>query len=111
MLGIKETKEAVTLVIRVVDALVQGSKDGEFGFSDVVLLVSALKNSSEAFRDIKAIPEEIKDLDQFEIQELCEYVKEELKIEKENIHELVSVAIEVGFKILYLKDLVDSLKK
>jgi len=106
MIGIKETKELSKFVIRLVEALDKSMADSKIDFLDASYFISAMMSSAEAFNGINEIPSEIGDLDEFEIQDLYAYAKSELQLHNENLEEIIEASLEIGLKVLSLRQLM-----
>lgn len=95
MAGIQETKELVAFSISLIQTAVEVAKDGKVGLSDIVTLMSALKDAPSALSGVDKIPAELKDLDDVELAELVSYIK--LKFDLPN--DLIEAQIEVAFDV------------
>ena len=95
MAGIQETKEFVAFALTLVQTGIEVAKDGKVGLSDVVALVSAMKDAPAAFIGAEKMPAELKDLDDAELAELMSYIK--LKFDLPN--DLIEAQIEVAFDV------------
>jgi len=102
MTGIKETKELLGFIIKVVEAVDKSLEDGKIGFMDMSNLVTAMLAANGAFNDINKVPEEIKDLTKEESEELYAYATKELSLNSAKTEEIVEKALEIGMKIYHL---------
>ncbi len=100
--GIKETKELIKFIIEFGEAVDASLVDGKIDFGDISNLVAAMLAAGPALTGANLIPAELKDLDQAEALELCNYAKTELGLTSPKIEEIIERAIEIGLKIFEL---------
>jgi len=77
--GIKESKELVVFISKLINGIIKSAEDKEFSFSDVQHFVPAGKDLTKSLEGLSDIPAELKDLDSDEIEELLVAVTEGLE--------------------------------
>jgi hypothetical protein len=103
MAGIKETKEAVTFVARMIDAADKSLADGKITIFDAANLFSPLQALPAAIGGLSAVPSEMADLDPGEAEELRALVAAELDLTNDAA-EIVAENI-IGFALQFLANL------
>lgn len=106
-LGVKETKEMLTFVLKLGNALGNALEDDKVGITDISDFVSPLMSAGDAFANAIEIPKELADLDEQEKTELLDYVKTTFDIPEKNIELVVESAFDLLAK---LYDLVKVIK-
>ncbi len=107
--GIKETKELVTFVLRLLSAGDHALSDGKIDFSDLGDLFGPLQSAKAAFADTNLIPAELGDLSADELAEIMALVQDELTLRNVNakgiIGDIVSLAGQLAVIIAKYKAL------
>lgn len=75
MTDIKDTKELVALIAVLAKAFKEANADGKVDVTDIAQLITIIPAIGPALEGVGTIPEELKDLDEAEINELVEQVK------------------------------------
>lgn len=101
-LGIDETKHLINFIISLGIAVERALADGKIRFDDMAHFMGAFMSAGEAFKDIKKMPAELKDLDNEELEHLQNYVRERFDLENDRIEALVESAIGLGIQIYQL---------
>ena len=78
MRDIKELKEVVVLALKLGGATKKSFADGKFDFNDVPNYLATIPYLQPALEGITDIPEEVKDLDEKELEELIDLVAKDL---------------------------------
>ena len=79
--GVKETREAVDFFATLITSVVDTVGDGKVNWYEFAKFTEAARKLPAAVGNYKAIPSEIEDLDDAEIQELIKSFSEALKLE------------------------------
>ena len=108
---IKETKEMLRFILSLGMSFDKAFADKKIDFNDVGYFVNALLMSADAFKDIKKIPAELKDLDNAELEELTKYIKDEFDLGNDNIERLIETGLGIGVQIYQLILEIKNLKK
>ncbi|MFK7871724.1 MAG: hypothetical protein AB8C84_00940 [Oligoflexales bacterium] len=108
MAGIQQTKELLTFVIKMGEALDKSLIDGDIGFRDINRLVAAMLSSKVAFEDMGQIPHELTDLTDQESESLSDYVKQEFQLSDQHSERMIECSLEIGLKFF---ELVEILRK
>lgn len=93
--GIKETKEALTLVCKAIAVGKEANADGKIGISDLPLLVKLYPAALAAFAGGDQIPAELKDLDSAEGAEIVAHVMAELTLDNAKARAVVQAGLKV----------------
>lgn len=101
MAGIKETKEVVILGLTLAKTIADCAKDGTFGMGDIGSIIKLVPKIAPAVKDANQIPQELKDLDAAEMQELLDAVSAELGADYAH-KEYVEMAAKGAFMLLQL---------
>lgn len=94
-----DTKALTKLVIftsKLGNGIGKSLEDGKITFSDVMNFIDPLIALPAAFNDIEKIPEEFRDLDEAERQQLVEDVKSELDLADDKAEEFVEDTFNLG---------------
>jgi len=93
---LKETKELLSFVFALVYATSKTMQDGKFEYREALNYVGAVRKVANAVNGIDAVPAEIADLTNEEIDELKAFIVEEFDIEndvlEQNIEEMLDLA-------------------
>jgi hypothetical protein len=99
MANIKETKELVSWVCGLGNALGTSLEDGKISLTDLFKFVAVLNSSSAAFQGIDAIPTELKDVDEAEKNELLALVKAEFDIPQDSVEKYAEAGLVAASKL------------
>lgn len=88
--GIKETKEALALVIGLANVASAAAKDGKIDMNDIALIFPLISKIQPAIDSVGVIPKEIGDLSSEEAAELITMVGAELAIVDEKAKVVIS---------------------
>lgn len=108
MASIKETKEVLSFVISLANAVGNAAADGEIGFGDIGELYKPMTKAMSALGGLGDVPAEIGDLSVEEMEQLVAMVKEEFDIPEDAVESAVEGGLDV---VLKLYKLVKSFKK
>lgn len=78
--GIDETKDVVLFATLFADSIIKALADGKITFSDAPYFFSAMIKLPKAISGIDKVPAEISDLDENEMKELVQIVKDNLGV-------------------------------
>ena len=110
MAGISETKDLVKFVVELAEAGALAIEDGKFTLTDVAHFIGAVGAIPAAIAGIGEIPEEIKDLDTAERQELLDFIEAEFDIANDAIEEIAESALAVVINIFDLVKAIMSMR-
>lgn len=101
-IGVRETKEMVHFIIELVKALEKSVEDG-VSILDAIKFLAPVIAATEAFKDIKEIPEELRNLDGAKAQEICDLISNDFD-KTDKTDQIILKALEVAIKLfdLYL---------
>ena len=102
MAGIKESKEFVLFGVALGDALYKSFEDGSIGLSDIFKLVPVFKSAKAALEGLAGVPEELKDLDDAEKEELVAAVKAQFDIADDKMELAIESAFEMAVAAIQL---------
>ena len=94
--GIQETKELLSFVFSLAEAIKKSNADGDFNWRDGLNFIEPLKRLGPAIDNIEDIIPEIGDLDANEWNELITYVSEQWDLDNSDSEDDISVRIEDG---------------
>ena len=98
--GIEDTKDVLKLVFRLVDGYSKSKEDGKFTITDAANFLGAVMVIPQAITGINNVPDEIKELNEAEMQELKDFIAEQFDIADDVlealIEEIIATAIDVG---------------
>ena len=94
--GIQETKELLTFVFSLAEAIKKSNADGDFNWRDGLNFIEPLKRLGPAIDNIEDIIPEIADLDANEWNELITYVSEQWDLDNSDSDDDLSERIEDG---------------
>ena len=80
MAGIEQTKEVMTFIFSLSEAVEKSLDDGEFSWSDARYFLDPLKKLKPALNEIDEVIPEIMDLDDDELSELVAYTNPSISI-------------------------------
>jgi hypothetical protein len=98
--GIKETKDVINFTAGLIKALIKSFEDGKLALDDLQHFTSVIKDLPSAAIGISGIPEELKDLDTAEIQELVQEVSKHF--ENEATLEVLRRVVRIAQDMIYL---------
>ena len=101
----KETKEALELVLRGAEAVEKAMKDGKINFMDFPTFVPVFSLLGDAIEGIKEIPAELAGLDEENKKELYALI-ETLKLSDEKADEIAEEGLKVLLSVLKLVKLI-----
>ena len=110
-IGIKETKEAVTAMVVMVEAVDDAYEDKKFTIGDLWGFPKTLKAMAVGIRGINKIPAELADLDDAEVKELIDFVNVSLPIGKRDTRILVGHALKTALAFAQLLTFYRSMRK
>lgn len=93
--GIKETKELLTALIELTNAVGASMEDGRFSYGDIRHFYGVFSSLPSAVRGIDKIPTELGDLDPLEREELMRYITDRVELPDDRIEEYVEKALKV----------------
>ena len=99
MPGINETLDVVRFGVAVGNALGKAYADKKFEVSDLLFLVDSLTKLPPALAGLEKVPEELKDLDAEEREQLLETIAKEFDIPQDNVESIIEDAIKLGVAI------------
>jgi|TARA_B100001105_G_scaffold56567_1_gene43134 hypothetical protein len=102
MAGIEQTKEVMTFIFSLSEAVEKSLDDGEFNWSDARYFLDPLKKLKPALNEIDEVIPEIMDLDDDELSELVAYAKEKFDLEDDGAEEKVERVVDCGVELLRL---------
>tara|TARA_Y100000817_G_C16762858_1_gene502457 strand:- start:177 stop:527 length:351 start_codon:yes stop_codon:yes gene_type:complete len=94
--GIEETKELLSFVFSLAEAIKKSNADGDFSWRDGLNFVEPIKRLGPAIDNIEDIIPEIQDLDANEWNELITFVSENWNLDTIDAEDDISVRIEDG---------------
>ena len=94
--GIEETKELLSFVFSLAEAIKKSNADGDFSWRDGLNFVEPIKRLGPAIDNIEDIIPEIQDLDANEWNELITFVSENWNLNTIDAEDDISVRIEDG---------------
>lgn len=104
--GIKELKELVVFVAALASAADKATQDG-LGYEDAALFVPVLLKAPEAFQGLDKAKLELANLNQAEVAELNEALKQELDLVDDQLEGLVEKALSI---LVQLYGLIEAIK-
>jgi len=104
MAGVKETKDVLSVAIKLAKAFALAQADGKISWTDLGLLIEPGMAMPAAITGIGMVPEELGDLDDAEIGELNDFIKAQLG---SAFSEMVTYhALAAGFHLVKTVDLI-----
>ena len=94
--GIQETKELLSFVFSLAEAIKKSNADGDFNWRDGLNFIEPLKRLGPAIDNIEDIIPEVADLDAEEWNELITFVSEQWDLDNSDSEDDISVRIEDG---------------
>ena len=94
--GIQETKELLSFVFSLAEAIKKSNADGEFNWRDGLNFIDPLKKLGPAIDNIEDIIPEVADLDADEWNELITFVSERWNLDTSDTEDDISERIEDG---------------
>ena len=94
--GIQETKELLSFVFSLAEAIKKSNADGDFNWRDGLNFIEPLKKLGPAIDNIEDIIPEVADLDADEWNELITYVSEQWDLDNSDSDNDLSERIEDG---------------
>ena len=94
--GIEETKELLSFVFSLAEAIKKSNADGDFNWRDGLNFIEPLKRLGPAIDNIEDIIPEVADLDAEEWNELITFVSEQWDLDNSDSEDDISVRIEDG---------------
>ena len=109
--GIEQTKELLTFIFSLVDAIKKSTADGEFTWSDGLNFIEPMKKLAPALDDIDQVIPEVMDLDASEWNELVDYVQANFNLEvsdddDSDIETKIEEALNAGVELLRLTQVI-----
>jgi len=98
-LGIKETKELVLFVLRLLSAGDHALADGKIDFTDLGDLFGPLQSAKAAFADTNMIPKELGDLSADETAEIMKMIDVELELRNVNAKDIVRDVVSLAGQV------------
>lgn len=92
--GVKETKEALDLVLALIATGVDATKDGKVDFNDIPLLLGVFPKIQPALDGAGALPKELGDLSADEAKEIIAHVMGKLAIDDAKAVAVIGAALE-----------------
>lgn len=102
MAGITETKELAGFLCSLGNAIGKSVDDGDFGFTDVIHFVDALKKAFAALSNLGEIATEMVDLSGDERRELQEYIIKEFDIPQDTAEIIVESGLDIALDLFAL---------
>lgn len=102
MSNVKELSEVVTFVCALANGIADSAKDGDATFSDAQYLLPLVLKLPSAVSGFDKIPDEVKDLDDGEIESLKKLVQDELDLPNDVLESSIENAIEVAIQLYSL---------
>jgi len=97
--GIEETKDLVKMGAAFGEAIYEAGKDSKWTLGDYKHFLPVLGEIIPAISGIEKVPAELKDLDEAEREELCEYFAKEFDIPDDLIEEFVENNLAIAQRI------------
>jgi len=97
--GIKETKEVVTCITALGNAIGKALEDGDLSIGDIGYLIDPMIKAPAAFENIAQVPLEIANLDPEEANELKEQIAGEFDIPQDKVEEIVEDASDIAVRL------------
>ena len=94
--GIQETKELLSFVFSLAEAIKKSNADGDFNWRDGLNFIEPLKRLGPAIDNIEDIIPDVADLDAEEWNELVDYVSEQWNLDTSDTEDDISERIEDG---------------
>lgn len=94
-IDVKNTKEALDLVLALYKAGDGALADGKLGFDDLAQLMAVVPKIGPAVADMGKIPQEFADLDSAEAAELVAHVAAGLALQDEKAKDVLDAALKV----------------
>lgn len=111
MHGIKESKEAAVFFGSLVNTTAQITQDGRVSLFELVDLVKLYPTLTPALDGIKAVPAELGDLDDNEINELKQTFANTLKLPRAAVEYIFEDSFELSLQVVQFIDKIRDLKK
>ena len=102
MAGIKETKEVLSFILSLANALDISLQDGKVGISDLMHFLTVVKKAPAAFENLNMMLTEIVDLDAGERAELLVFTKKEFDITNDHLEKTMEHALDVAARLYEL---------
>ena len=107
--GIQETKELLSFVFYLAEAIKKSNADGDFNWRDGLNFIEPLKRLGPAIDNIEDIIPEIGDLDANEWNELITYVSEQWDLDNsdsdDDLSERIEDGLNAGIELVRMKQL------
>lgn len=111
-MDLKETKEMLSFVLGIFNAVGKSLEDGKVDVSDIALLLGPLMKVGSAVQGAARIPSELKDLSQEESNELKEFISKEFDIPQDHLEKVLEQSLFIVVKVYQLfMEIVDLRKK
>lgn len=101
-IGIKETLDAVDFSIALANSIVIAYQDGQLGLTDFQYAISPFMKVPAMLSGINAIPAEISDMTEAELQQIVDKVSNDLEVNSDKALVIVTKAIKVAYSIYEL---------
>jgi hypothetical protein len=106
-IGVKETREAVDFFATLITSVVDTVGDGKVNWYEFAKFTEAARKLPAAVGNYKAIPAEIDDLDDAEVQELIKTFSEALKLEDIQLELFAERGVSIAIAITaFIADIV-----
>jgi hypothetical protein len=106
-IGVKETREAVDFFAALITSVVDTVGDGKVNWYEFAKFTEAARKLPAAVGNYKAIPAEIDDLDDAEVQELIKTFSEALKLEDIQLELFAERGVSIAIAITaFIADIV-----
>lgn len=102
MSNIKELSEVVSFVCALANGIAESAKDGALTIGDAQYLFPLLSRLPSAVSGFDKIPDELKDLDDSEIEEIKKLVQDELDLPNDVLEASIENSIEVAIQLYSL---------
>jgi len=109
--GIKETKDLITLGASFGEAIYEAGKDSEWTLGDYKHFLPVLGDVIPAISGIEQVPAELKDLTEAEKMELFDFFKQEFNIPDDLIEAFVENALDTARHVFIGVDLWKQIKE
>ena len=102
MSNVKELSEVVSFVCALANGIAESAKDGAITLGDASYLFPLILKLPSAVGGFDKIPDEVKDLDDSEIEQIKNLVKDELDLPNDVIEASIENSIEVAVQLYSL---------
>ena len=104
--GINETRDVIVCGIQLANSVIKTLDDGKVTIGDIPNFIAPVMKLPAAISGITMVPAELNDLDEVELQEITEFVQNNLEVDSATAQEIIKQSIQTIYSIYKLAKLI-----